>query len=154
MPWIEDNFLKYFTKDNKASYATKGRFLSLIRSALESNDETVFISKLTRKLSDTLSKTKVTGVKQVDNLQDGVNNTAGSVFGQGGIAQPVGDAFSKEGISRAERKGKDDKGQTAPGPLNKVADPIANQTKTGAGYISGAGQKISGIWSGKKEESK
>jgi hypothetical protein len=23
MPWIEDNFLKYFTKDNKASYATK-----------------------------------------------------------------------------------------------------------------------------------
>lgn len=23
-PWIEDNFLKYFTKDNKASYATKG----------------------------------------------------------------------------------------------------------------------------------
>ena len=24
MPWIEDVFLKYFTKDNKASYATKG----------------------------------------------------------------------------------------------------------------------------------
>jgi len=24
MPWIEDMYLKYFTKDNKASYATKG----------------------------------------------------------------------------------------------------------------------------------
>ena len=24
VPWIEDMFLKYFTKDNKASYATKG----------------------------------------------------------------------------------------------------------------------------------
>lgn len=25
-PWIEDNFLKYFTKDNKASHVTKGIF--------------------------------------------------------------------------------------------------------------------------------
>lgn len=24
MPWIEDTYLKWFTKDNKASYATKG----------------------------------------------------------------------------------------------------------------------------------
>ncbi len=24
MPWIEDHFLSWFTKDNKASYATKG----------------------------------------------------------------------------------------------------------------------------------
>lgn len=28
MPWIEDHFLKYFTKDNKASYATKRMFIS------------------------------------------------------------------------------------------------------------------------------
>lgn len=28
MPWIEDTFLKYFTKDNKASYATKGEYFS------------------------------------------------------------------------------------------------------------------------------
>jgi hypothetical protein len=26
MPWIEDTFLKYFTKDNKASYATRGSY--------------------------------------------------------------------------------------------------------------------------------
>lgn len=25
MPWIEDMYLKWFTKDNKASYATKGK---------------------------------------------------------------------------------------------------------------------------------
>ena len=24
MPWIEDQYLKWFTNDNKASYATKG----------------------------------------------------------------------------------------------------------------------------------
>lgn len=24
VPWVEDQYLKYFTKDNKASYATKG----------------------------------------------------------------------------------------------------------------------------------
>lgn len=28
MPWIEDQYLKWFTKDNKASYATKGTFLA------------------------------------------------------------------------------------------------------------------------------
>jgi hypothetical protein len=26
MPWVEDMYLKWFTKDNKASYATKGEF--------------------------------------------------------------------------------------------------------------------------------
>jgi hypothetical protein len=29
MPWIEDNVLYYFTKDNKASYATKGMLYTL-----------------------------------------------------------------------------------------------------------------------------
>jgi hypothetical protein len=26
MPWIEDQYLSWFTKDNKASYATKGMY--------------------------------------------------------------------------------------------------------------------------------
>jgi hypothetical protein len=26
MPWIEDFYLRWFTRDNKASYATKGEF--------------------------------------------------------------------------------------------------------------------------------
>ncbi|ORY72071.1 uncharacterized protein BCR38DRAFT_331050 [Pseudomassariella vexata] len=92
MPWIEDNFLKYFTKDNKASYATK----------------------------DTLDKSKVTGVKQVDTLQDGVHNLVSGQVGQGGLLQPVGDIASKEGINRAERGGKDDKGGYIPSGLSSI----------------------------------
>ncbi|KAI0016755.1 hypothetical protein F4780DRAFT_666284 [Xylariomycetidae sp. FL0641] len=87
MPWIEDTFLKYFTKDNKASYATK----------------------------EQLGKTKVTGVEQVDNLQDGVNNVAAGQVGQGGLLQPVGDLLSKEGANRAERGGKGENGSYLPG---------------------------------------
>jgi hypothetical protein len=29
VPWIEDMYLKYFTKDNKASYTTKGASMSV-----------------------------------------------------------------------------------------------------------------------------
>ncbi|KAK7911205.1 hypothetical protein PG985_013686 [Apiospora marii] len=92
MPWIEDYFLKWFTKDNKASYTTK----------------------------EQLGKTKVTGVEQVDNLQDGVNNLVAGQVGQGGLLQPVGDLVSKEGANRAERKGKDENGSYLPTSLPKV----------------------------------
>lgn len=30
MPWIEDMYLRWFTKDNKASYATKGMFIPIL----------------------------------------------------------------------------------------------------------------------------
>ncbi|KAI1111939.1 hypothetical protein F5Y14DRAFT_286990 [Nemania sp. NC0429] len=76
MPWIEDVFLKYFTKDNRTSYVAR----------------------------DQLDKTKVTGVKQVDDLQDGANNLAAGLVGQGGILQPVGDTVS-EGLKRADPRG-------------------------------------------------
>ncbi|KAI8951457.1 hypothetical protein F4801DRAFT_544786 [Xylaria longipes] len=66
MPWIEDVFLKYFTKDNRTSYAAR----------------------------DGLDRTKVTGVDQVDNLQDKTNDLAASQLGQGGLLQPVGDMGS------------------------------------------------------------
>ncbi|KAK8047427.1 hypothetical protein PG996_015491 [Apiospora saccharicola] len=92
MPWIEDYFLKWFTKDNKASYATKQQ----------------------------LDKTKFTGVEQVDNLQDGVNNLAAGQVGQGGLLQPVGDLLSKEGANRAERQGKDESGSYLPTSLPKL----------------------------------
>ena len=29
VPWLEDLYLRYFTKDNKASYTTKGKTQSL-----------------------------------------------------------------------------------------------------------------------------
>ena len=105
---------------------------------------------------DTLKKTKVTGVEQVDNLQDRTNNTIASQLGQGGIAQPIGDVVSKEGINRAERKGKDSSGQMAPRPLGQAVDPIADEAKMGSSYLSGGAQKagsyLTGAWSGKKEE--
>jgi hypothetical protein len=63
----------------------------------------------------------VTGVEQVDTLQDGVNDLAAGTVGKGGILQPVGDFASKEGVNRAERGGKDDKGSWIPS-TNSVAD--------------------------------
>ncbi|OGM48988.1 hypothetical protein ABOM_003149 [Aspergillus bombycis] len=83
-PWIEDQYLKWFGKgDNKASYITK----------------------------DTLGKSKVTGIKQVDQLQDDVHNLVGNQLGDNGLLSPVGKLVSKEGINRAERKGKDEEGK-------------------------------------------
>ncbi|SMQ46242.1 unnamed protein product [Zymoseptoria tritici ST99CH_3D1] len=132
MPWIEDQYLKWFTRDNKASYATK----------------------------DTLDKSKVTGVSQVDNLQDGVNNLVAGQVGQGGLLQPVGDAVSKDGINRAERQGKDEKGSYGiGGPASTVTDPVVKNTKAGAegvtGAVQGAGSYVGGLFGGgRKEEAK
>ncbi|KAK4957748.1 hypothetical protein LTR28_005694 [Elasticomyces elasticus] len=137
MPWIEDQYLKWFGRDNKASYATK----------------------------DTLNKTKITGIEQVDNLQDGVNNLASGLVGKGGLLQPVGDVVSKEGINRAERGGKDDKG-TYGGPAAGFVDPLASNAKAGAEGVAGAGKGVvggeaegakggggyvSGLWGGGKK---
>ena len=69
---------------------------------------------------DQLNKTKITGVEQVDTLQDGVNNAVAGQVGQGGLLQPVGDLLSKEGLNRAERGGKDEKGGFLPSSLPKV----------------------------------
>ncbi|OTB18129.1 hypothetical protein K445DRAFT_308768 [Daldinia sp. EC12] len=93
MPWIEDHFLKYFTKDNKASYATK----------------------------EQLDKTKVTNIDQVDTLQDGVNGLVAGQVGQGGLLQPVGDLVSKEGLNRVERGGKDEQGGILPSSVPGIA---------------------------------
>ncbi|KAK9439948.1 hypothetical protein VB005_04566 [Metarhizium brunneum] len=93
IPWIEDMYLKYFTSDNKASYTTR----------------------------DNLDKTKVTGNEQVDKLQDGVHGLVAGQLGQGGLAQPVGDLVSKQGINRAERQGVDKEGKYLPKPGDAVA---------------------------------
>ncbi|TKA74516.1 hypothetical protein B0A55_08041 [Friedmanniomyces simplex] len=122
MPWIEDTYLKWFTKDNKTSYAAK----------------------------DTLDKTKITGVDQVDNLQGDVNNLVGNQFGQGGLLQPVGDMVSKEGMNRAERGGKDESGSYG-GPASTVTDPIAkNAQAAGEGVSSGAQGVGSSVMGGAK----
>ncbi|KAI9652030.1 MAG: hypothetical protein M1831_007271 [Alyxoria varia] len=81
MPWFEDKYLQWFGDDNKASYAAK----------------------------DQLKQAK-TGDKNVDAIQDGVAEGVGGQLGKGGLLKPVGDLASKEGVNRAERGGKDEKG--------------------------------------------
>ena len=96
--------------------------------------------------TDTLDKTKVTGVDQVDQLQGDVNNLVGNQFGKGGLLKPVGDMASKEGINRAERGGKDDSGSYG-GPAANVTDSMVDNTKgagqSGAGGVQSTGSTIS-----------
>lgn len=111
----------------------------------------LILLEITRTLTnyhpDTLDKSKVTGVDQVDNLQDGVNNLVAGQVGQGGLLQPVGDAFSKEGVNRMERGGKDDSGSYGGG----VADSAVNTAKsTGQGAASGASGIGSSVTGGLK----
>ncbi|KAF2009175.1 hypothetical protein BU24DRAFT_83576 [Aaosphaeria arxii CBS 175.79] len=128
VPWMEDQYLKWFTKDNKASYATKQQ----------------------------LDKTKITGVSQVDNLQDGVNNLVGGQVGQGGLAQPLGDAVSKEGVNRAERGGKDEQGRNleSQGPLGGYGSGAVEGIKGAGGSLAGgaksAGGYVGGLFGGGK----
>ena len=99
-----------------------------------------------------------------------MNNLVGGQVGKDGLLAPVGDAVSKEGINRAERGGKDEKG-TYGGPASAVTDPLAKNAKgageglTGGaqsagsavtGGVKGAGGYISGMFGGggeKKTES-
>ncbi|KAK8066663.1 C6 zinc finger protein [Apiospora hydei] len=120
IPWIEDHFLKWFTKDNKASYATKGKPWFFHPSASVHTCLHLNVANMSSPNTEQLGKTKITGVEQVDNLQDGVNNLAAGQVGQGGLLQPVGDLLSKEGANRAERKGKDENGSYLPTSLPKV----------------------------------
>lgn len=136
VPWLEDLYLRYFTKDNKASYATRG---PLPPTPLPLPCPT----KLTRQPPDTLDKTKITGVKQVDTLQDGVHNLVTGQVGQGGLGQPIGDMVSREGINRTERGGKDNKGgylPTAGGPVSKGGDAVIGGVSQGAKQTAGAVQ--------------
>lgn len=79
---------------------------------------------------------------------------AGQV-GQDGLLQPVGDAFSREGINRAERQGKDDQGSYAPGPAGQVVNPIADGgKKVGGGLVEGgkaAGGYVGGLFGGGRQ---
>ncbi|KAF4331592.1 hypothetical protein FBEOM_14652 [Fusarium beomiforme] len=133
VPWLEDVYLRWFTKDNKASYATK----------------------------QNLDKAKVTGIEQVDTLQDGVNNLATGQVGQGGLLQPVGDLASKEGVNRAERQGRDENGgyvnKDVPGSgaMNSTANAVVGGGQGAAQGLQdvgkGVGNTVGGLLGGKKE---
>lgn len=85
---------------------------------------------------DTLDKTKVTNVDQIDKVQDGVNGLVAGQVGKGGLLQPVGDLASREGVNRVERKGKDEKGSYG-GPLGGVTDPLVESGKSVGGAVGG-----------------
>ncbi|KAI4250002.1 MAG: hypothetical protein LQ352_005444 [Teloschistes flavicans] len=74
VPWMEDKYLAWFG-ENKTSYATK----------------------------EQLDKTKITGDKNLDAIQDGVNTGVTGQLKEGGLLAGVGDLVSKEGVNRAER---------------------------------------------------
>ena len=161
MPWVEDQYLSWFGKDNKASYATKGipQFHSpwFVPSAyMEKKSLRSFSSQNTPIRTDNqsphsseqLSKTKVTGIPQVDKVQDDVNNLAAGQLGRGGLGEGAGNMMSKEGINRAERGGKDNKGRTAPGPLGNATDPFTENAKAGAGKLGEAGKQAGGYVGG------
>lgn len=176
MPWIEDLYLRYFTKDNKASYTTKRKStlspssstsspslsspLHLPRSFQIVPTPTVpnllpnaIVSCLPSALPENLDKSKVTGISQVDTIQDGVNNMAAGQVGQGGLLQPIGDMASREGLNRAERGGKDDKGGYAPN--HPVADSgknavgkVADGAKGAGGYVADGAKSAGGLVGG------
>ena len=99
-----------------------------------------------------------------------MNNLVGGQVGKDGLLAPVGEAVSKEGINRAERGGKDEKGSYG-GPAATVAEPAAKNAKgAGQGFVGGvqsaggslaegakgAGGYVSGLFGGggeKKTES-
>ncbi|KAJ5700993.1 hypothetical protein N7493_012039 [Penicillium malachiteum] len=163
MPWIEDQYLKWFGKgDNKASYATKG---SSIPTLLPHRVYGFIISYLHMiliiSLIDSLSKTKVTGVNQIDQLQDDTNNLVGNQLGDKGLLKPVGQFVSKEGVNRAERNGKDENGSygdfgtlTDVGSkgVNILGSGVAQGAESAKKMTSGGLAGIQGIVSGKQEE--
>lgn len=158
MPWIEDMYLRYFTRDNKASYATKGTsnvihpFIILLYPiqpyAFPILSRPTKLTCGPTKTIDTLGKTKITGVKQIDNLQDGAHNLVAGQVGQDGLLKPVGDVFSKEGLNRAERGGKDEQGSYAPGPAGAVVNPVAQGGQKLGGAVLDGGKSVGGAVGG------
>ncbi|KAG8528750.1 uncharacterized protein KY384_006437 [Bacidia gigantensis] len=73
VPWVEDKVLGYWG-ENKTSYTAK----------------------------DKLS-TDVTGDKNINAIQGGVAEGVGGTLSSGGILGSVGDASSKEGVTRVEK---------------------------------------------------
>ena len=87
---------------------------------------------------ETLNKTKVTGIKQVDQIQDDVHNLIGNQVGENGLFAPIGNMVSKEGINRAERQGKEEDGSYG------VAGQFGEGAKNAGGAVAGGAQSVGG----------
>lgn len=87
---------------------------------------------------DALSNTKVTGIDQVDKLQDDTANLVGNQIGDRGLLKPVGQFASKEGVNRAERNGKDESGSRT-GPASGLLEKgKEGASSAGSGLAQGA----------------
>ena len=58
-----------------------------------------------------MDKTKITGDKNVDAIQDGVNEGVTGQLGKGGLLEGVGNLTSKEVFTRSERGGNNESGK-------------------------------------------
>ncbi|KAL9599616.1 MAG: hypothetical protein Q9219_003699 [cf. Caloplaca sp. 3 TL-2023] len=114
VPWLEDKYLAWFG-ENKTSYTAK----------------------------DQLDKTKITGDKNVDAVQDGLNTGVSGQLKSGGLLGGVGDLASKEGVNRAER------GDTGLGEKQALEKAQEKQKKQkgwgesipGSSWLMGGGKK-------------
>jgi hypothetical protein len=87
-----------------------------------------------------MDKSKVTSIKQVDQLQGDVNNLIGNQVSENGIAAPLGNLASEEGINRMERNGKDDQGSYG-GAMSQYTDPMVKGVSGVENSISGGAER-------------
>lgn len=99
-------------------------------------------------VTENLDKTKVTSIRQVDTLQDGVNSLVASQVGQDGLGAPAGDLVSREGINRFERKGKDEEGRYVPAAGEAVGQAVAGAGTAVLGGAAAAGAQAAGAVQG------
>jgi hypothetical protein len=59
-------------------------------------------------------------------------------LGQDGVARPVGDLVSREGVNRLERKGKDERGGYVPGEVGGAGQAVVSGGGQAAGAVKGA----------------
>jgi hypothetical protein len=79
-----------------------------------------------------------------------VNSLVGNQLGSNGLLAPIGNMVSKEGVNRAERGGKDDKG-TYGGPVAGYSDPVLEKGQAAGQGVAGGAQKVgSGVLDGAK----
>ena len=70
-------------------------------------------------------------------------------MGKGGLAQPIGDMVSKEGVNRAERGGKEEDGSSYAGAFGGYAKSAGGSVWSGA---KSAGGYVGGMLGSKKQE--
>jgi hypothetical protein len=148
VPWLEDLYLRYFTRDNKASYTVRRESPSPIPHSLHLLSPPTPSSQITNTNPDlpakeNLDQAKNTNISQHNTLQDSGNDLVAGQLGQDGLGKPVGDMLSKEGMNRVERNGRDENGGYL--PLQEEGG------STGAGAGAGLGGGVGDVGKGAVE---